>query len=387
MNNKIFLFLSFLLLFITTFYTYYFVIIVALILLVNYNKPLEYLYILTLAFMLGLIAYSKDYRLSTDLVTYFNEFDMIKNHDLLNIFREFKSDYLYYIFMKLFSTIGLTFSEFLFFVNFIFYINLLLALKLFSKKILLTFPSFIIISVIIYSSYTLMNLSTHLVRQMLASSFLLISIALYINNSKKYIITLFIMLFIHSSSLIFIPLFFYGIIKKQFSFVVIVILFIVSIILSQSSFIINTANSLHINIFFINKLQGEIALMKDEGGVSPYMMLLSGIFLTVLAYLIYKKNQKQFTVIFNPFYYNFIIFFSLMQIPLLHSRFAFYQDIFYLVSIPIIISYINHKFIYYLSIFVLIISILSYNNFYGNTLWQSTSNKNNLLNESIFEIF
>jgi len=239
-------------------------------------------------------------------------------------------------------------------------------------------------------AYLLM--STHLVRQFVASSFFILSIMLYLKNTKLYFITIFMILLIHISSIVFFAVFFIKRLKERLSYKIILLLITLTLI-SMNLNIFETIFSLmsSVGISFGAKLDGAIrgaaTVIKHEGDVSVVTYTLSLLTLSVLFYKAYIKKIDRYILLFNMMLISFLFFNSLKSVNLLYFRYSWYEYIFIPFGIAILLSYIKNRYLKLFMATVIILLSMKYIKFFEREYYVFSTKKEQLFEKPLHYFF
>ncbi|UZJ41966.1 EpsG family protein [Prosthecochloris sp. SCSIO W1101] len=167
------------------------------------------------SFFLGLINTTKI--LISDIAGYYDRFDLAKELNLIEYLFVQGKDPLYYSFMYFSSIICGDFDLYLILSTFFSYFVLWQAIYLFMKKDFFPDYSYGYVFLMLFLFFELFSFSAHLIRQFPVVCLLLYLIAIDLSgNKKKYEYLLIFMLFLmHTSVIIFIPMFFMTFMRRR----------------------------------------------------------------------------------------------------------------------------------------------------------------------------
>lgn len=336
----------------------------------KHSRMLYNILIIFLAAFLSLINTTK--KLESDLLyVYYEQFSYIKgfsyNQFLLYVGKEPVFYTAMYILRKFFV---ISFRDFVFLVSFCSY-----TLYLKSVYILLGKQNNLKQGVLLglYLSvlfFELFSFSAHLLRQFLATSFLLF---IAVNHSLGHIrrwILISCMVFIHSSSIIFLP---FLLIQKFNNKIKIKEFILLGLCLMLAFFLINNFGSQlsglggGVGYIFSRLTEKEF----DDGG----KLVLEGWFLVILVfvallYLCYLKTiNKASYLLFNMFLFICLFVFSVANQPLLAYRYAFYVYFLPAFIIPILFNSSRNYLFKFTNITIILLLFFRFIDKYENGTW------------------
>lgn len=302
------------------------------------------IYIIIFAYTISLVNMIKIP--TTDLATHLTDYRLLGRINFSEVFTYFDKDYIFFLLNKILFYLSNGNEQFFaFFWSFVFYFNMMYAIYILHKNNRIGIYSLVITSIFLLGTTEIFTLSLHILRQFTAGSLLIIAIVQYMNNNKNFIVSLFVMTFIHFSTIIFLPLFITKYINKKFTPLFLLTLFVLALLLSQINYlqyitpIVGSFESTNITQHII----GSAKNYKDDGNASFKTYIISSLLLAFLYYLIYKRKEDYLLPLFNTMYYSFIVFISLYSIQLLWLRFSFFQYVFYFIIFSIGLNKINNK--------------------------------------------
>lgn len=297
--------------------------------------------IVMLSTFLGLINTTKF--LESDIIGYSNIFELSKKQSFIKYIKEIGKEPLYYSFMYLFGKVlNTNFKFFLLIQTFIAYFFYLYSIFRFQNKLALNRLSVLFSLGLATLFFELFSLSAHIMRQFLAASLLLYYIVIkifYDQNKWWYLISV---IFIHSTTILFVPLIFFSFLKKKINtnriFLVILISGTIIFLLPIISILI--VDKMGIGIFtyiFYKSLEPNF----DDGVQVSKIAIFINIFL-----FIYSLTRNYIIKIYNvhEIHFNHIIIFLtifiiiLINQPLLAYRFSFYSYFILPMIMPIVLS-------------------------------------------------
>ena len=270
--------------------------------------------------------------LESDLLGYNISYENSSLSNILSIGKE----PLYFFSEFIFSNLNLPFSGFLFFVTFSSYMLLYKASLNFCKKHKLLDSLFLILFITFFSN--IFTLSAHLIRQFIAMSIIIYAISL--ENRKTSIFLTFLSFLIHSSALLFIPIFFKSL-DKKLTFKVLVYFFLGVFLLIQ---FINFVLTLLADIPFFNYFYNRSTSGIDAFTTSESMGSFSFIFLFLLISLNILNSLKHHRERNNFLFFNIISLFSIFIFVI-----SFFNDL-------IAYRYLQYLIVYFPFVFFLFLS-------------------------------
>ncbi len=324
---------------------------------------------------------------SVDLIIYIERYNLYGQQSWLEFLSSFHPDFLFYFTNKIIY--DLSFGNqyiMIFFWSFVIYSLLAysLYLLLINKKI--TKEAFALGLVLLLFSTTFLSLSSHLVRQMVASSFFTLYIVFFFLGNQKTLL-LIPMVTIHFSSIILlVPIF----VKNKILYIA---LFVLAIYIARSdtnifSFIFREIPVLNISFldFILNHINGAMNKTKDDGSVPIIIYLVSVFLILFLIFLIKIEKKIEYTKLLYPFLYIFLLYNLFFSIQLLWLRYSFYQYSFYFILLSILFTYIQKQFklIKFLYFVLSMVVFMKFYLFFDNNYWSSNSHIINLVDQNIF---
>lgn len=274
---------------------------------------------------------------------------------------------------------------FIFFWMFVFYFNINISLYLLMKNGFITYQSFFVSVFLICTSVMLMQLSSHLMRQFLACSFLVLSLILYILNKKNILFfVLLLMCFTHFSSSIFALFFFDKILSKKISLVSFLLILVSTVIVSQINFLSFFSSVLvEDSNIYTTHIVGSADGVQNDGEVPFKVYLLSVIAIAMLYYLVYLKNKIELYPLFNLTFILFVWFNLFIKVPLLWLRYSFYLYPFFFLIFSLLMSSFNNNLSKLLCCILAIMSFLNLYIFFETSFWVDANIEIQVINKSL----
>ncbi len=302
------------------------------------RKKVSSLLVVLISVFLGLINTTKKYE--SDLLTYFNEFQLAADLSFFEYLSSLGKDSFFYGAMYFFHWVA-SFELFVFFFTFFSYYFLLKAVRLFYEKIANNTDAFfaVLFAVLFFEIF---SLSAHLVRQFLAFSILLyylVNKVILGKNKWSYLIAA---IFIHTTMVFFLPLVFVPITRKKINIkrgVVIVIILAIVLRTYQDIAIWFLERAEFNNVFTYLLVRLSKKTISDGIDVPQILLVFNTIVLLLALLLNYGFKRKELYH-FN----NCIIFVVLLVLltaeshPLLSYRYGYLAYTFSAFLVPIFIG-------------------------------------------------
>ena len=278
----------------------------------------------------------------SDMLGYSFTYKLAHKEDFVSFIKTFNKEPVFYTQIFIFSNIGISFKGYIFIhtlISYIFYLN---SIHKFQKAIPKSNLSAIFGIILGALFFELFSLSAHLVRQFLATSLLLYYSVekLFYNKNKWWYLIL--ALFVHTTTLLFVPFLFFSPLKSKLSItkgvtVIVSLLILIISVRIVSPIILNIFGYGILTYAFIKSSQ---AAYTDGISVSNIVILINVVLLSygVFRSYISKKNND------NEVHFNHIIIllalfiFCMLSQPLIAYRFGFYSYFFLPFIVPVLIN-------------------------------------------------
>lgn len=343
-------------------------------------------YLIYTAVFLGLLG-SLKFPVS-DLKNYIFLFEEYGSLPISDFFEFVYKDHLYFYINRMIFELGLNGEKFFtFFWVFSFYAIMLFSLYLLFINKYLDKQVLVIVSLFFAFSSEFLVLSSHLIRQFVASAILIFFIASSIVKKKSYI-AFFSFGFVHFSSLFF--AFLYPLCRKKLNVTTFVIILAALFIFFNQQFYSRAFSFFGIPVIDIvfHRLNEAGTVTTNDGAKSFKMYIISSFFLISLFYLIYFRGRHDYAILFNMMLSSFMLVLVTHDIPQVSLRFSFYQYPFYIIALAIILSECKISSFpkLMLLIFMVLYSIRQFL-FFENSFWSSMLFKEQLMLKNIFFLF
>jgi len=292
------------------------VLISAVIILSGWSITKKQYYILfcLLALYLGLINSTK--LVQNDLINYVSYFKEVPQHHFLRYIFVTRKEPIFFIYNYLcYYLTGGSIKLYLIITTFISYIFLFVAIYKYYNTIR-NKPEIIIFAILIIAFFPqLFSLSAQVIRQFMAASIMVYAMVLKLINNKKVGIYILLAIFIHSTTLFFVPLIYFNALKKRISPKLIIIVLLAALtFFSVLPLIINKVIDL-LGSNFIT-----YALIRVKEGSTFYLKPLSLVVWLTLFFLMgisicHQFNSKNF--IYKTGQIHFLNIFLLLGIFIL----------------------------------------------------------------------
>lgn len=266
-----------------------------------------------------------------------------------SILYQYIKDPLFYLLNKILFEINIeSDAGFIFIWTFIIYFTTLYSLFLLYKHDLITKYVLIIVTLFFLFSRIYLELSTHLLRQFVASAFLLLFFVKYIIYNR-FSYWLWIPPFIHFSSFIF--LLTYPVLKSNIKKASVKIIFIFILFFVFFNVLKQLIYKVNYGVGFFNPLILRIthifSIDQNTSDIPYKTYIITIIFLLLLSYLILIKKQKKYTLLYNYVFFILLLFSALYFNTTLWLRYSFYLYPIYLIIFAIILqNYFPGKYIH-----------------------------------------
>lgn len=186
----------------------------------NLSDCYKYKYYINISLLLCiLLSGLRDYSVGADTMAYYESFQRVSNTSWSDIFLNFKKVYIegigkdpgYDLFVKFFQVFSSNYRAYLFFIAVLFFYFLRDLFYRFTTDLVEIFLGLVIYQILFFSFFSITGL-----RQTIATIFTFISVR-YIQKRMflPFLLLILAASFIHKSVLLFLPLYFIGVIKKQ----------------------------------------------------------------------------------------------------------------------------------------------------------------------------
>ncbi|RIV34995.1 hypothetical protein D2V08_06420 [Flagellimonas lutimaris] len=302
------------------------------------KKKVSSFLVILISTFLGFLNTTKKYE--SDLLTYFNEFQLAADLSFFEYLSSFGKDPIFYGAMYFFHWVG-NFQIFIFFFTFLSYYFFLKAIRLFYQK---TANDKEVFFAILFATlfFEIFSLSAHLVRQFLAFSILLYYLVNKVILEKNKWGYLIVAVFTHTTMLFFLPLIFFPAVGKKINIqrglaIIIVLAIVIRTYQDLAIWYLQTTSSSNILTYLMERLSQKSI---SDGIDVPKVLIGFNILVLVLALLMNYVIKKKDLYHFN----NCIIFVTLLVLltaeshPLLSYRYGYLAYTFSAFLVPFFTS-------------------------------------------------
>jgi hypothetical protein len=358
--------------------------------LIKTNNIEKYFYLFLIAVSLGLVNFTR--YPESDLHTYYETFNALRDVSIYNFSQVVLLDPAFYFLSTILSHLvdgyGPYFS--LFWTTIIYYIAFIAILSI-SKELNLSIKWTVgILSFTAFVGYNFM-LTSHLVRQYVAMSFLILSFILLIRERKNVYLFFIISFLMHHSAIIFFPIIYIiknNYIKNNNFFLYTALFLIISFIIGNENILLYLTylpdTSFESMNFIIQK--SYILLDKNDGDLR-LRAIIEILTIFILVAIVFFKD-REYALIGLKILYIYIFFFSLLIIfrntDLLLLRYSFYSYGITIIALPYIVKKFN-IFSYFLLSFLILSAPLRFIRVFENSGWTYIENSKLIIGHSLFD--